>query len=78
VGEKSWYKLVFKVAVEVLVGELWWVVAEQMMALGSLTRFVREVSLEKGGEGEKTGEQDDDKDEIWWSPHRPPRLMRRR
>ncbi|KAJ8110734.1 hypothetical protein OPT61_g6494 [Boeremia exigua] len=40
-GERSWFKPVFKAAAEVLVDELWWVVAEQMMSLGQMTRFVR-------------------------------------
>ncbi|KAF7676689.1 hypothetical protein GT037_004901 [Alternaria burnsii] len=40
-GERSWFKPVFKAAAEVLVDELWWIVAEQMMSLGQMTRFVR-------------------------------------
>jgi hypothetical protein len=44
-GERSWFKPVFKAAAEVLVDELWWVVAEQMMSLGRMTRFVRSATV---------------------------------
>ncbi|RAR05479.1 hypothetical protein DDE82_003946 [Stemphylium lycopersici] len=44
-GERNWFKPVFKVAAEVLVDELWWVVAEQMMSLGRMTRFVRGATV---------------------------------
>lgn len=65
-GERSWFKPVFKAAAEVLVDELWWVVAEQMMSLGRMTRFVRGATVaeehvtmtedkREGGEGEAAG-----------------------
>ncbi|KAJ6199959.1 hypothetical protein J3E72DRAFT_384101 [Bipolaris maydis] len=44
-GERSWFKPVFKAAAEVLVDELWWVVAEQIMSLGQMTRFVRGATV---------------------------------
>jgi hypothetical protein len=44
-GKRSWFKPVFKVAAEVLVDELWWVVAEQMTSLGQMTRFVRGATV---------------------------------
>ncbi|KAK8075423.1 hypothetical protein PG997_010086 [Apiospora hydei] len=44
-GERSWFKPVFKAAAEVLVDELWWVVAEQMTTLGRMTRFVRGATV---------------------------------
>ncbi|CAN9262460.1 unnamed protein product [Alternaria alternata] len=44
-GERSWFKPVFKAAAEVLVDELWWIVAEQMMSLGQMTRFVRGATV---------------------------------
>ncbi|RYP22651.1 hypothetical protein DL765_001501 [Monosporascus sp. GIB2] len=44
-GEKGWFKPVFKVAAEVLVDELWWVVDEQITSLRKLTRFVREAAV---------------------------------
>ncbi|KAF1833097.1 hypothetical protein BDW02DRAFT_570405 [Decorospora gaudefroyi] len=44
-GERSWFKPVFKAAAEVLVDELWWVVAEQMTSLGRMTRFVRGATV---------------------------------
>ncbi|RYP60325.1 hypothetical protein DL769_008157 [Monosporascus sp. CRB-8-3] len=73
-GEKDWFKPVFKVAAEVLVEELWWVVEEQITSLGKLMRFVRgaavtddpTVAEEKEKEGERRpggghGHHDDDK-----------------
>jgi hypothetical protein len=44
-GERSWFKPVFKAAAEVLVDELWWVVADQMTSLGQMTRFVRGATV---------------------------------
>ncbi|KAI8933228.1 hypothetical protein NX059_009863 [Plenodomus lindquistii] len=44
-GERGWFKPVFKAAAEVLVDELWWVVAEQMMSLGQMTRFVQGATV---------------------------------
>ncbi|RYO91363.1 hypothetical protein DL764_008295 [Monosporascus ibericus] len=75
--KKDWFKPVFKVAAEVLVDELWWVVEKQITSLGKLTRFVREVAViddvsaaeeEKKKEGEKRpgggyGDDDDKQDE---------------
>ncbi|KAK7962005.1 uncharacterized protein PG986_002830 [Apiospora aurea] len=55
-GERSWFKPVFKAAAEVLVDELWWVVAEQMTTLGRMTRFVRGATVD--GEHVTTTEEE--------------------
>lgn len=44
-GERSWFKPAFRVAAEVLVDELWWIVERQIIALHRLLRFVREATL---------------------------------
>jgi hypothetical protein len=92
-GERSWFKPVFKAAAEVLVDELWWVVAEQMTSLGQMTRFVRGATVaeehvttteeERQGEGGEAADvgsdhDDDGLDDIWWTVHMPPRQMRKR
>jgi hypothetical protein len=92
-GERSWFKPVFKAAAEVLVDELWWIVAEQMMSLGQMTRFVRGATVaeehvttteeERQGEGGEAADvgsdhDDDGLDDIWWTVHMPPRQMRKR
>ncbi|RYN63785.1 hypothetical protein AA0118_g4393 [Alternaria tenuissima] len=67
-GERSWFKPVFKAAAEVLVDELWWIVAEQMTSLGQMTRFVRGATVaeehvttteeERQGEGGEAADVD--------------------
>ncbi|PLB44552.1 hypothetical protein P170DRAFT_513717 [Aspergillus steynii IBT 23096] len=78
--EKDWFKPVFRVAVEVLVEELWWVVVEQINTLGRMTRFVQEASVteERQGDDDDDDDDDDDLDAIWWTVHAPPRHMRKR
>lgn len=80
-GEKDWFKPVFRVAVEVLVDELWPVLDEQITTLGRMTRFVQRAEVTEdvlaGGDGQ--GEADEDGlDAIWWSVHTPPHQMRKR
>ncbi|KAK6829737.1 hypothetical protein PG987_010321 [Apiospora arundinis] len=69
-GERDWFKPVFKAAAEVLVEELWWVLAEQMTTLGRMTRCVRGatvsdfISVEgeeerQDGERKEAGDTDD-------------------
>lgn len=79
-GEKDWFKPVFKVAAEVLVDELWWVVEEQVTSLGKLTRFTREAAFtnDASASGEEHSRDDDGLDDIWWSVHLPPHRMRKR
>jgi hypothetical protein len=58
---------VFKVAAEVVVDELWWLLDSDMMPLRRIIRGVKGV----GGEEAETGAQQDDGvhdlEEIWWS-----------
>ncbi|KAL4757211.1 uncharacterized protein BDW70DRAFT_143725 [Aspergillus foveolatus] len=80
-GEKDWFKPVFRVAVEVMVDELWPVLDEQITTLGRMTRFVQRAEVTEGvltgGDGQ--GEADEDGlDAIWWSVHTPPHQMRKR
>ncbi|KAL4738097.1 hypothetical protein BDV11DRAFT_216246 [Aspergillus similis] len=80
-GEKDWFKPIFRVAVEVLVDELWPVLDEQITTLGKMTRFVQRAEVTEdvlaGGDGQ--GETDEDGlDAIWWSVHTPPHQMRKR
>ncbi|KAI9164173.1 hypothetical protein HJFPF1_05813 [Paramyrothecium foliicola] len=84
--ERKWSKRVFRAAAEVLVEELWWVLAEQITTLGRLARFVREAKLLDGAlediseaQAVEYPEHDDDGlDNIWWSVHIPPHRMRKR
>ncbi|KAL4749491.1 hypothetical protein BDW72DRAFT_194837 [Aspergillus terricola var. indicus] len=80
-GEKDWSKPVIRVAVEVLVDELWPVLDEQITTLGKMMRFVQSAEVTEnvmtGGDGQ--GEADEDGlDAIWWSMHTPPHQMRKR
>ncbi|KAL4782684.1 hypothetical protein BJX76DRAFT_368978 [Aspergillus varians] len=77
--EKDWFKPVFRVAVEVLVDELWPVVEDQITSLGRMTRFVQRAEVTEdvlpvaGDDDNKDG-----LDAIWWSMHTPPHQMRKR
>ncbi|KAJ1325859.1 hypothetical protein MN608_09057 [Microdochium nivale] len=87
-SERSWHKPVFKVAAEVLVGELWPAVDRQITSMETLTRFVQKARLVKDGDGagrslatgvlDEERQTDDDLDDVWWSVHPPPRHMRKR
>ncbi|KXJ86486.1 hypothetical protein Micbo1qcDRAFT_236837 [Microdochium bolleyi] len=67
-------ELVFKVAVEALVEELWSAVDRQTISMETLTRFVRGARLVDDGDEER--QTNDDLDDIWWSAHAPPRFRR--
>ncbi|PLN80537.1 hypothetical protein BDW42DRAFT_201220 [Aspergillus taichungensis] len=75
-GEKVWFKPVFRVAVEVLIDELWPVVEEQMTTLGRMTRFVQRAEVTE--DVQALIDEKDGLDAIWWSVHTPPRHMRKR
>ncbi|PLB37693.1 uncharacterized protein BDW47DRAFT_106640 [Aspergillus candidus] len=75
-GEKDWFKSVFRVAMEVLVDELWPVVEEQMTTLGRMTRFVQQAEVTE--DIPILIDEEDGLDSIWWSVHAPPRHMRKR
>lgn len=75
-GEKDWFKPVFRVAVEVLVDELWPVVEQQMTTLGRMTRFVQRAEVTE--DVQTRIDEEDGLDVIWWSVHMPPRHMRKR
>ncbi|KXJ85607.1 hypothetical protein Micbo1qcDRAFT_169283 [Microdochium bolleyi] len=87
-NERSWYKPVFKVAAEVLIGELWPVVDRQITSMGTLTRFVQRAQLVEADDGaggslatgllDEESQIDNDLDDVWWSVHPPPRHMRKR
>jgi hypothetical protein len=65
--ERRWFRPVFKVAAEVVVDELWWLLDSDMMPLRRIIRGVKGV----GGEEAETGAQQDDGvhdlEEMWWS-----------
>lgn len=89
VGEKDWFKPVFKAAAEVLIEELWGVAERQITSMRNLTRFVRGATIPDiqspenedtdilQGE-EKADDSDDGLDDMWWSAHTPPHRMRKR
>ncbi|KAL4987754.1 hypothetical protein BDW68DRAFT_187741 [Aspergillus falconensis] len=61
-GKKGWFKLVFRVAAEVLVDELRPVFEEHITTLGKLTRFVQRTEVTEdvlaGGDGQGAGDED--------------------
>ncbi|KAH7304181.1 hypothetical protein B0I35DRAFT_445649 [Stachybotrys elegans] len=89
-GENGWYKPVFKVALETIVEELWWIMVEQITDFWKVTRFVRRAELTPGDGGGKrpdaqneNGQEDsiigeDGLMELWWTVHMPPQLRKRR
>lgn len=58
--EAAWFRDVFKVAIEVLADELWWIVDSGTMPLRRITRGVK-------GEGVAADAGNDDLEDIWWS-----------
>ncbi|TLD11103.1 hypothetical protein PgNI_05341 [Pyricularia grisea] len=58
--ESAWFRDVFKVAIEVLADELWWIVDSGTMPLRRITRGVK-------GEGVAADAGNDDLEDIWWS-----------
>ncbi|PKY00614.1 hypothetical protein P168DRAFT_313393 [Aspergillus campestris IBT 28561] len=75
-GEKDWFKPVFRVAMEVVVEELWPVVEEQITTLGRMTRFVQRAEVTETVP--TVIDEEDGLDAIWWSVHAPPRHLRKR
>lgn len=73
--EIGWFKPVFRVAVETVADELWWLVDSQAMPLRRLTRFVQ-------GSGELSGEvsrtEDAELERIWWIMAPSPARLRER
>ncbi|TLD14629.1 hypothetical protein PspLS_11099 [Pyricularia sp. CBS 133598] len=59
-AESAWFRDVFKVAIEVLADELWWIVDSGTMPLRRITRGVK-------GEGVAADAGNDDLEDIWWS-----------
>jgi hypothetical protein len=90
--ETDWFKPIFKVAIEVLVEELWWVLESQMTPVWKLTRTVRQANLtdgelakeEKESTGDKRPSQSGDNadghdlDDMWWTLHISPHRLRKR
>ncbi|KAL4904229.1 hypothetical protein BDW74DRAFT_155327 [Aspergillus multicolor] len=83
--EVNSFKPVFRVAVEVLVGELWPAVEEQITTLEKMTTYVQgadvtehALSTRDDEEHEGAGEDEDGLDAVWWSMHPPPHRMRKR
>ncbi|RDW84000.1 uncharacterized protein DSM5745_04326 [Aspergillus mulundensis] len=84
-ADKDSFKPVFRVAVEVLVGELWPVVEEQITTLDKMTTYVQGADVTEHAlpihddeECEGAGQDEDALDAIWWSMHPPPHRMRKR
>lgn len=73
--EIEWFKPVFKVAVEVLVEELWWLLEADFTTLSKVTRLVR-GSNELGRLDDRGGR--DDLEDMWWSMHPSPERMRKK
>ncbi|KAH6637221.1 hypothetical protein F5144DRAFT_569954, partial [Chaetomium tenue] len=72
--ENEWFKPVFKVAVETMVGKLWPLLDSGAMPLTRITRLVK-GSSELGS----VGTLDDEKlDNIWWTMAPSPERLRRR
>lgn len=69
---------VFKVAVEVLVDELWWTLDADFMEARELTRRIRAVDMNEEVKERDRLEQDDGLEDIWWSTAPSPERLRRR
>ncbi|KAI1369915.1 hypothetical protein F5Y08DRAFT_5287 [Xylaria arbuscula] len=72
--ERDWFKPVFKVAIETLVEELWWLLDSDMTSLRRITRLTG--ACEEMGEQAKT--HGDDLDDMWWTMSPSPSRMRKR
>lgn len=75
--ERGWFKPVFKIAAEVLVEEMWWLLEAGFITLRKITRMVR-GSSELGKVEGLGGSDGDNLDDMWWSMHSSPERMRRR
>ncbi|KAI1142077.1 hypothetical protein F5Y05DRAFT_369641 [Hypoxylon sp. FL0543] len=72
--EQDWFRPAFKVAVETLVEELWWLLDSDIMPLRRITRFTRG----NGESGEQTDTDGDYLDDIWWTMSPSPERLRKR
>ncbi|KAF4828209.1 hypothetical protein CGCTS75_v007563 [Colletotrichum tropicale] len=72
--ERGWFKPVFKVAAEVLVEELLWLLDSDIMPLRRITRSVKGLASITGNEVVGDRESDD----LWWSTAPSPQRMRKR
>ncbi|RDW91748.1 hypothetical protein BP5796_01142 [Coleophoma crateriformis] len=68
--EREWFRDLFKVAVEVLVEEFWFVVDSDLMPLRRVMRGVKGVNEDEEG--------DAGLEEMWWSTSPSPGRMRKR
>ncbi|KAI1127424.1 hypothetical protein F5Y10DRAFT_278108 [Nemania abortiva] len=73
--ERGWFQPVFKVAIETVVEELWWIVDSDIMPLRRLTRYMRGQD-ELGAT--RTSDHDDLEDTWWTTSPSPERLRKRR
>ncbi|KAF4917722.1 hypothetical protein CGCVW01_v009594 [Colletotrichum viniferum] len=72
--EREWFKPVFKVAAEVVVEELLWLLDSDIMPLRRITRSVKGLASITGNEVVGDRESDD----LWWSTAPSPQRMRKR
>ncbi|KAJ8117574.1 hypothetical protein ONZ43_g4181 [Nemania bipapillata] len=73
--ERSWFQPAFKVAIESMVEELWWLIDSDMMPLRRVTRYTKgHGELGVAGLNDSDGLED-----IWWTiAPSPERLQKRR
>ncbi|KAJ8133269.1 hypothetical protein O1611_g357 [Lasiodiplodia mahajangana] len=72
--ERDWFRPVFKVAIETVVNELWWLIDSDIMPLRRVTRYTRGHD-ELGATGTSNG---DGLDDIWWTIAPSPERLRKR
>ncbi|KAF4825124.1 hypothetical protein CGCSCA5_v000820 [Colletotrichum siamense] len=72
--EREWFKPIFKVAAEVVVEELLWLLDSDIMPLRRITRSVKGLENITGNEVVRDGDSDD----LWWSTAPSPQRMRKR
>ncbi|KAF2966786.1 hypothetical protein GQX73_g6781 [Xylaria multiplex] len=72
--ERDWFQPVFKVAIETMVDELWWILDSDIMPLRRVTRYTRghdELGATRTSDG-------DELDDIWWTTAPSPERLRKR
>ncbi|KAI8160343.1 hypothetical protein K4K49_010254 [Colletotrichum sp. SAR 10_70] len=72
--EREWFKPIFKVAAEVMVEKLLWLLDSDIMPLRRITRNVKGLASIMGSEVVGDRESDD----LWWSTAPSPQRMRKR
>ncbi|KAJ0346171.1 hypothetical protein COL154_002640 [Colletotrichum chrysophilum] len=72
--EREWFRPIFKVAAEVVVEELLWLLDSDIMPLRRITRSVKGLENITGNEVVGDRESDD----LWWSTAPSPQRMRKR